>query len=66
MNAPRGTNIDICNSCALLLIFPPRIATMHDETNVISNKYSFITFREFGQLIKAIETQDNAVIVLNP
>ena len=39
---------------------------MHDEINVISNKYSFIPFREFGQLIKAIETQDNAVIVPIP
>ena len=39
---------------------------MHDETNVMSNKYSFIPFGEFGQLMKAIETQDNAVIVPIP
>ena len=39
---------------------------MHEETNVISNKYSFIPLKEFGQLIKAIETQDNAVIVPIP
>ena len=39
---------------------------MHDEINVISNKYLFIPYPEFGQLIKAIETQDNAVIVLIP
>jgi len=39
---------------------------MHDETNVMSNKYSFIPFNEFGQLIRAIETQDNAVIVPIP
>ena len=66
INAPRGTNIDNCNSCALLLIFPPRMATIHDVINVMSNKYSFIPYTEFGQLIKAIETQDNAVIVLIP
>ena len=39
---------------------------MHDEINVMSNKYSFIPFGELGQLIKAIETQDNAVIVPIP
>ena len=39
---------------------------MHDETNVMSNKYSLIPFEAFGQLIKAIETQDNAVIVPIP
>jgi len=32
----------------------------------MSNKYSFIPYTEFGQLINAIETQDNAVIVLIP
>tara|TARA_Y100001978_G_C23440703_1_gene312874 strand:- start:240 stop:515 length:276 start_codon:yes stop_codon:yes gene_type:complete len=42
------------------------MATMHDETNVISNTYLFIMLGEFGQLIKAIETQDNAVIVPIP
>ena len=39
---------------------------MHDEINVINNKYSFIQFSAFGQLINAIETQDNAVILLIP
>tara|TARA_B100000212_G_scaffold224972_1_gene170790 strand:- start:491 stop:931 length:441 start_codon:yes stop_codon:yes gene_type:complete len=39
---------------------------MNDETKVINNKYSFIPFGEFGQLIKAIETQDNDVIVPIP
>jgi len=32
----------------------------------MSNKYSFIPYPEFGQLIKATETQDKAVIVLKP
>tara|TARA_B100000212_G_scaffold97230_1_gene71346 strand:+ start:210 stop:683 length:474 start_codon:yes stop_codon:yes gene_type:complete len=39
---------------------------MHDEKNVINNKNSFIPFAKFGQLIKAIETQDSAVIVPIP
>ena len=39
---------------------------MHDEINVINNKNSFIPFEEFDQLIKAIETQDSAVIVPIP
>ena len=39
---------------------------MHDEINVMTNKYLFIPYAEFGQLINAIETQDNAVIVLIP
>tara|TARA_Y100001935_G_scaffold597_1_gene479 strand:+ start:840 stop:1169 length:330 start_codon:yes stop_codon:yes gene_type:complete len=39
---------------------------MHDEINVMSNIYTFIPCSEFGQLISAIETQDNAVIVPIP
>ena len=39
---------------------------MHDEINVMSNIYSFIPYSGFGQLINAIETQDNAVIVPIP